>query len=200
MTTSGSKVAKSEINSRAVPRLEPRRTISTFSCDIAYSESPTASRALPRCRKARQREDLSVAELAHASHLARCSTSTAGLAAESMRRRARHVTNPESVVHVGTHDLPVVEGRSRTAVIPPWRVPTSLARIIPPRGTSALDLRIFESIERDQTSTPSAERLQARPASSTFSCDIARPVSRSFRSRRERLARKGRGLRVPRHA
>ena len=49
-STSGSRVASSASRSPRLQASKPRRTISTFSCDIAYSDSPAASRASARGR------------------------------------------------------------------------------------------------------------------------------------------------------
>ena len=47
------KVFERSVKVAAVERLKRRRTISTFSCDIAYSESPAASRASSRVQYSR---------------------------------------------------------------------------------------------------------------------------------------------------
>ena len=50
------------LKSPRVKRLEIARTISTFSCDIAYSDSPAASRASPVVAVLLDPNDLAVAE------------------------------------------------------------------------------------------------------------------------------------------
>ena len=171
------------------------RTISTFSCDIAYSERPAASRAsrrdprrtrcvttLPLAQRPDVQFELDLDAASRASPMQRAdvqlgrSVDDSEVSSSSSARRLQVVAAP-------------LQARNDLA-----SRPASGAGSGP---TRCRDRRCHGGIEVPAISRAVA-RVDTRRAISTFSCDIARAVSRRLRSRRERLAPTAPRLRGPR--
>ena len=147
-STSGSKRpnhASSSLGSR--PR-RARRTISTFSCDIAYSESPAASRASSRSEIARDADDLAVAERPDVTDGAQPRAARAGRAARTGRAR-RLVAASRNSVELDVDALPRLSASSpKNSLNASWPR-TRPASSAPRRRSSPLDLGVEGSTRID---------------------------------------------------
>ena len=171
--------AKEASRSRRLNASMPCRTISTFSCDIAYSESPAASRASARSMEAQDRSDYLPS-----------------------RNRTGRTGEPQSSALALPCRLPV---RRRTTTpspasrcIPRSRVSSSKAsaQADSPDGLDARRPRqavrssagLEDSIRVEQLSyaleSPRFRRRMAARTTSTFSCDIAYSAARRLRGPR----------------